>query len=84
MLPSQLVNDEEGKVLRVRMIQKEGKKLFDPVYLFDEGSTVSWIPCGRKLTCSFPGTCCEAELCCVPAVSVLPSSRSACAGGAHW
>ena len=56
MLPTQLIPDEkEGKVLRVRFIQKEGKKLFDPVYLFDEGSTISWIPCGRKLTCSFPG-----------------------------
>ena len=42
-------------MLRVRFIQKEGKKLFDPVYLFDEGSTISWIPCGRKLTCSYPG-----------------------------
>ena len=55
VLPTQLVPDNEGKYLRVRMIQKEGKKLFDPVYLFDEGSTISWIPCGRKLTCSFPG-----------------------------
>merc|ERR1711871_1014548 len=24
-------------------------------YLFDEGSTITWIPCGRKLTCSCPG-----------------------------
>ena len=56
VLPTQLVPDEqEGKILRVRLIQKEGKKLFDPVYLFDEGSTISWIPCGRKLTCSYPG-----------------------------
>lgn len=55
VLPTQLVPDNEGKYLRVRLIQKEGKKLFDPVYLFDEGSTISWIPCGRKLTCSFPG-----------------------------
>ncbi len=55
VLPTQLVPDDEGKILRVRLIMKEGKKLFDPVYLFDEGSTVSWIPCGRKLTCSFPG-----------------------------
>eukprot|EP00887_Chlorella_sp_A99_P008117 scaffold12.g8117.t1 len=56
VLPTQLLPDEkEGKILRVRLIQKEGKKLFDPTYLFDEGSTVSWIPCGRKLTCSFPG-----------------------------
>lgn len=56
VLPTQLIPDEkEGKVLRVRLIQKEGKKLFDPSFLFDEGSTVSWIPCGRKLTCSYPG-----------------------------
>ena len=56
MLPTQLIPDEkEGKVLRVRMIQKEGVKFFNPAYLFDEGSTISWIPCGRKLTCSFPG-----------------------------
>ncbi|PSC70170.1 phosphoribulokinase [Micractinium conductrix] len=56
VLPTQLVPDEkEGKILRVRLIMKDGKKLFDPVYLFDQGSTLSWIPCGRKLTCSFPG-----------------------------
>ena len=39
----------------MRLIQKEGVKLFNPSFLFDEGSTISWIPCGRKLTCSFPG-----------------------------
>eukprot|EP00232_Nephroselmis_pyriformis_P025315 CAMPEP_0182860612 /NCGR_PEP_ID=MMETSP0034_2-20130328/5007_1 /TAXON_ID=156128 /ORGANISM="Nephroselmis pyriformis, Strain CCMP717" /LENGTH=398 /DNA_ID=CAMNT_0024992425 /DNA_START=20 /DNA_END=1216 /DNA_ORIENTATION=- len=56
VLPTQLIpDDNEGKVLRVRMIQKEGVKFFDPVYLYDEGSTISWIPCGRKLTCSYPG-----------------------------
>jgi len=56
VLPTQLIpDDNEGKVLRVRMIQKEGVKFFNPVYLFDEGSTISWIPCGRKLTCSYPG-----------------------------
>jgi phosphoribulokinase len=56
VLPTQLIPDEkEGNVLRVRFIQKEGVNLFNPVYLFDEGSTISWIPCGRKLTCSFPG-----------------------------
>lgn len=56
VLPTQLIPDEkEGKVLRVRMIQVEGNPLFDPVYLFDEGSTISWVPCGRKLTCSYPG-----------------------------
>jgi phosphoribulokinase len=56
VLPTQLIpDDNEGKVLRVRMIMKEGEPLFEPVYLYDEGSTISWIPCGRKLTCSYPG-----------------------------
>lgn len=56
VLPTQLIpGDNEGKVLRVRLIMKEGAKYFSPVYLFDEGSTISWIPCGRKLTCSYPG-----------------------------
>ena len=37
VLPTQLIPDEkEGKVLRVRFIQKEGIKMFDPTYLFDE------------------------------------------------
>jgi len=56
ILPTQLIpNDTERKVLRVRLIQKEGRPGFRPAYLFDEGSTISWIPCGRKLTCSYPG-----------------------------
>lgn len=56
VLPTELIKDEkEGKILRVRMIQKEGVEGFEPVYLFDEGSTINWIPCGRKLTCSYPG-----------------------------
>ena len=55
VLPTKLIpNDQEHKVLRVRLIQREGVKNFDPVYLFDEGSTINWIPCGRKLTCSYP------------------------------
>lgn len=56
VLPTQLIpDDNEGKVLRVRMIMKEGVPNFKPVSLFDEGSTVTWVPCGRKLTCSYPG-----------------------------
>ena len=56
VLPTQLIPDEEeGKILRVKMIQTEENKSVDHVHLFDEGSTISWIPCGRKLTCSFPG-----------------------------
>ncbi len=76
MLPTQLVPDDKGQYLRVRLIQKEGSKLFDPVYLFDEGSTISWVPCGRKLTCSFPGKHMRAGAC-------LRPSR-ACAWPVGW
>ena len=75
VLPTQLVPDQEGKYLRVRLIQKEGKKLFDPSYLFDEGSTISWIPCGRKLTCSFPGAMREV-VCHGHVLSMMTEARS--------
>merc|ERR1719428_2569570 len=56
VLPTDLIPDEkEGKVLKVKFIQKEGKDNFDPAYLFDEGSTIEWTPCGKKLTCPYPG-----------------------------
>ncbi|MGF1603712.1 MAG: phosphoribulokinase [Thermosynechococcaceae cyanobacterium] len=56
ILPTKLLKEEKpGQILRVRLIQKEEVKGFEPVYLFDEGSTINWVPCGRKLTCSYPG-----------------------------
>jgi phosphoribulokinase len=56
ILPTNLIaNDTERKVLRVRLIQRSEVEGIEPVYLFDQGSTVSWIPCGTKLTCSYPG-----------------------------
>jgi phosphoribulokinase len=56
ILPTKLIpDDKEHKYLRVRLIQRDGVEGFEPVYLFDEGSTIDWIPCGRKLTCSYPG-----------------------------
>jgi phosphoribulokinase len=55
VLPTKLLDDKESKLLRVRLMQREGVSQFDPVYLFDEGSTIDWRPCGRKLTCNFPG-----------------------------
>ncbi len=56
VLPTNLIaDDKERKVLRVQMVQREGIEGFEPAYLFDEGSTINWIPCGRKLTCSYPG-----------------------------
>lgn len=56
ILPTKLIpDDEEKKVLRVRLIQQEGKANFSPAFLYDEGSTIDWVPCGRKLSCSYPG-----------------------------
>jgi len=56
ILPTQLLKDDkESKILRVRLMQKDGIEGFEPAYLFDEGSTIDWRPCGRKLTCSYPG-----------------------------
>jgi phosphoribulokinase len=55
VLPTKLLEDKESKLLRVRLMQREGVSAFNPVYLFDEGSTIDWRPCGRKLTCNFPG-----------------------------
>ncbi len=55
VLPTQLIDDQESKLLRVRLIEKEGIENFDPCYLFDEGSTIDWRPCGRKLNCAYPG-----------------------------
>ncbi|BBA79888.1 phosphoribulokinase [cyanobacterium endosymbiont of Rhopalodia gibberula] len=55
VLPTQLLEDHESKLLRVRLIEKEGIAYFEPAYLFDEGSTIDWRPCGRKLTCAYPG-----------------------------
>jgi phosphoribulokinase len=56
VLPTNLIpNDQERKVLRVQMVQRDGIEGFEPSFLFDEGSTIYWTPCGRKLTCSYPG-----------------------------
>jgi phosphoribulokinase len=56
VLPTNLIKDDkERKVLRVQMIQRDGIEGLEPAYLFDEGSTINWTPCGRKLTCSYPG-----------------------------
>ncbi|MBD2178998.1 phosphoribulokinase [Pseudanabaena sp. FACHB-1998] len=56
ILPTNLIaDDRDRKVLRVRLIQRSDVEGLQPAYLFDEGSTISWIPCGTKLTCSYPG-----------------------------
>lgn len=56
ILPTRLIPDDtERKVLRVRLLQDENNESFNPIYLYDEGSTIDWVPCGRKLSCSYPG-----------------------------
>lgn len=57
VLPTDLVPEggDAGKILKVKLIQREGVDNFDPAYLFDEGSTIEWVPCGKKLSCSYPG-----------------------------
>lgn len=54
VLPTEL-DPDDTTTLRVRMVQKLGVEDFDPVYIFDEKSTIEWTPCGKKLSCSFPG-----------------------------
>merc|ERR1719230_1826874 len=55
VLPTELTKDDTGKILKVKFIQRTGNKNFDPAYIFDEGSSVSWVPCGKSLACDFPG-----------------------------
>ncbi len=57
ILPTNLLPeiDKAHKILRVRLIQRDGVQFFDHAFLFDEGSTIDWLPCGKKLTCSYPG-----------------------------
>merc|ERR1712178_199470 len=55
VLPTELTKDETGKILKVKFIQRTGVDNFEPAYILDEGSTVSWVPCGKQLSCDFPG-----------------------------
>ena len=56
VLPTQLIKDDkEKRILRVRLVQRVGVEGLEPAYLFDEGSTIDWRPCGTKLTCAYPG-----------------------------
>jgi phosphoribulokinase len=54
VLPTQL-DPEDKKTLRVRAIQKEGIPDFNPCYLFDEGSKITWEPPAEKLSSPAPG-----------------------------
>merc|ERR1711884_184240 len=54
VLPTELDKDDK-KTLRVRLIQKTGIEDFDPVYLMDENSSITWTPAAKKLASPAPG-----------------------------
>jgi len=54
VLPTKL-DEEDKKTLRVRAIQKKGVTDFNPTYLFDEGSEITWVPSSDKLSSPAPG-----------------------------
>jgi len=53
--PSDEINMDLERPLRVRLIQKDGNKLFDPAFLFDKGSKISWEPDAGKMSAAAPG-----------------------------
>merc|ERR1711937_342438 len=54
VLPTDL-DREDKKTLKVRAIQKKGVPDFNPTYLFDEGSEITWTPSTEKLSTPAPG-----------------------------
>jgi phosphoribulokinase len=54
VLPTAL-DPEDKKTLRVRCIQSLGVSDFNPCYLFDEGSSITWVPAASKLSSPAPG-----------------------------
>merc|ERR1712003_132934 len=49
------LDPEDKKTLKVRAIQKKGVPDFNPTYLFDEGSEITWTPSADKLSSPAPG-----------------------------
>jgi len=54
VLPTDLDPDDKS-TLKVRAIQKKGIPDFNPTYLFDEGSEITWTPSADKLSSPAPG-----------------------------
>jgi len=54
VLPTDL-DPEDKSTLKVRAIQKKGIADFNPTYLFDEGSDITWTPSADKLSSPAPG-----------------------------
>jgi len=54
VLPTDL-DKEDKKTLKVRCIQKEGVADYNPCYIFDQGSDITWVPPAEKLASPAPG-----------------------------
>jgi len=54
VLLSDLVDDQTGKYLKVKLIQKKNDNL-SPAYFMDEGSTIEWTPNPLKLSTAASG-----------------------------
>jgi len=54
VLPTDL-DEEDKSTLKVRCIQKEGVADFNPCYIFDQGSSITWVPPADKLSSPAPG-----------------------------
>merc|ERR1712160_108432 len=54
VLPTDL-DPEDKKTLKVRCIQKEGVADYNPCYIFDQGSDITWVPPAEKLASPAPG-----------------------------
>jgi len=52
VLMSDIVDDDTGKFLKVKYVQKKSCTAVSTPYLFDEGSSVQWTPNSAKLTSS--------------------------------
>merc|ERR1712032_1517199 len=55
VLMSDLTDDDSGKFLKVKYIQKKSVSCVASPFLFDKGSSLTWVPNGDKLTSSAPG-----------------------------
>merc|ERR1719382_623351 len=55
VLMSDLIEDTTGKFLKVKYIQKKSVSCVASPFLFDKGSSLTWVPNGDKLTSSAPG-----------------------------
>jgi phosphoribulokinase len=55
VLPTSLTDDKEGKILKVKFIQRDGKKDYDPVFMFEEGKPIEWTPEEGEVKSAAPG-----------------------------